>query len=74
MKIIAVIPARYAASRFPAKLMQDLGGVPVIVQTYRTVVATCLFEEVIIATDDNRIAQAIQEEGGQVFILSLIHI
>ena len=42
MKIIAVIPARYAASRFPAKLMQDLGGVPVIVQTYRTVVALSL--------------------------------
>ena len=73
MKIIAVIPARYAASRFPAKLMQDLGGVPVIVQTYRTVVATGLFEEVIIATDDNRIARAIQEEGGQVFISQKEH-
>lgn len=67
MKIIAVIPARYAASRFPAKLMQDLGGVPVIVQTYRTVVQTGLFSEVIIATDDDRIAQAIEQEGGQVF-------
>ena len=67
MKIIAVIPARYAASRFPAKLMQDLGGVPVIVQTYRTVDQTGLFSEVIIATDDDRIAQVIQKEGGKVF-------
>ena len=73
MKIIAVIPARYAASRFPAKLMQDLGGVPVIVQTYRTVVATGLFEEVIIATDDNRIAQAVEQEGGKVFISQQEH-
>lgn len=73
MKIIAVIPARYAASRFPAKLMQDLGGVPVIVQTYRTVVATGLFEEVIIATDDDRIAQVIQQEGGKVFISQQEH-
>lgn len=73
MKIIAVIPARYAASRFPAKLMQDLGGVPVIVQTYRTVVTTGLFEEVIIATDDDRIAQVIQQEGGKVFISQQEH-
>ena len=58
---------------FPAKLMQDLGGIPVIVQTYRTVVATGLFEEVIIATDDDRIAQVIQQEGGKVFISQQEH-
>ena len=73
MKIIAVIPARYAASRFPAKLMQDLGGVPVIVQTYRTVVATGLFQEVIVATDNDRIAQAIKKEEGQIFISQKQH-
>ena len=67
MKSIAVIPARYAAQRFPGKLMQDLGGVPVIVQTYRTVVATGLFDQVVVATDDDRIATAIQSEGGEVF-------
>ena len=67
MKSIAVIPARYAAQRFPGKLMQDLGGVPVIVQTYRTVVATGLFDQVVVATDDDGIATAIQSEGGEVF-------
>ena len=45
MKCIAMIPARYAASRFPAKLMQDLGGKPVIVRTYEATVATQLFED-----------------------------
>lgn len=73
MKIIAVIPARYAASRFPAKLMQDLGGVAVIVQTYRTVVQTALFSEVIVATDDHRIAHLIEQEGGTVFMSQKEH-
>ena len=68
MKTIAVIPARYAAQRFPGKLLQDLGGVPIIVQTYRTVLATQLFDEVLVATDDSRIAEAIQKEGGSVFM------
>lgn len=73
MKIIAVIPARYAASRFPGKLLQALGEVPVIVQTYRTVVATDLFSEVLVATDDKRIAKVIQDEGGKVFMSQKNH-
>lgn len=73
MKIIAVIPARYAASRFPGKLLQPLGEVPVIVQTYRTVVATALFSEVLVATDDERIAKVIQDEGGKVFMSQKNH-
>lgn len=51
LKIIAVIPARYASTRFPAKLIQDLGGKPVVVQTYLATVATQLFDEVLVATD-----------------------
>ncbi len=73
MRIIAVIPARYAAARFPGKLMQDLGGKPVIVQTYRTVCATHLFDEVLVATDDIRIAEAIEAEGGKVFMSKKEH-
>jgi len=42
MKIIAVIPARYASTRFPAKLMQDLGGKTVILKTYEVATNKCL--------------------------------
>ena len=73
MKIIAVIPARYEASRFPGKLLAPLGGIPVIVQTYRTVVQTQLFDEVLVATDDNRIAKVIEAEGGKVFLSQKPH-
>jgi len=65
MKIIAMIPARYAASRFPGKLMQDLGGKPVIVRTYQAAVATRLFDEVYVVTDSTKIYETIVREGGQ---------
>ena len=66
MKVIAMIPARYGATRFPAKLMQDLCGKPVIVHTYQRVKDTQLFEEVYVVTDDDRIEKAISEVGGRV--------
>ena len=61
-----MIPARYGATRFPAKLMQDLCGKPVIVHTYERVADTRLFDEVYVVTDDDRIEKAIQEVGGKV--------
>ena len=67
MKIIAVIPARYEASRFPGKLMQLLGDKTVIAHTYQNVVATKLFSEVIVATDNDSIQKEIEAIGGQVF-------
>ena len=51
MKIIAVIPARYASTRFPAKLMQDLVGKTVIQRTYEAAVNTGLFDDVFVVTD-----------------------
>ena len=60
-----MIPARYAASRFPGKLMQDLGGKPVIVRTYQAAVATGLFDEVYVVTDSNKIFETIVNEGGK---------
>ena len=65
---IALIPARYASTRLPAKLMLDLGGAPVIVRTYQAVKATGLFDQVYVVTDHEAIAQAIQEAGGEVLI------
>jgi len=66
MKLIAMMPARYGATRFPAKLMQDLCGKPVIVHTYERVADTRLFDEVYVVTDDDRIEKVIREVGGKV--------
>ena len=63
--IIAVIPARYAATRFPAKLIQQLGGKSVIRHTYDNTVAIGLFSEVIVATDSEIIFNEITNNGGK---------
>ncbi len=60
-----MIPARYAASRFPAKLMQDLSGKPVIVRTYEAVLNTGLFDDVFVVTDSSIIFDTIAEFGGK---------
>lgn len=64
-KVIAMIPARYAASRFPAKLMQVLGNKTVIRHTYDNTVATGLFDEVIVITDSAIIFDEINSNGGK---------
>jgi 3-deoxy-manno-octulosonate cytidylyltransferase (CMP-KDO synthetase) len=64
MNVIAMIPARYSASRFPGKLMKDLGGKPVIVRTYEAAKSTNLFDEVYIVTDSDLIFNTIHEAGG----------
>ncbi|WP_434036158.1 3-deoxy-manno-octulosonate cytidylyltransferase [Formosa sp. 4Alg 33] len=65
MKIISMIPARYSASRFPGKLMQDLGGKTVILRTYEATVATHLFDDVIVVTDSDIIYKEIIDNGGK---------
>ena len=60
-----MIPARYAASRFPAKLMQDLSGKPVIVRTYEAALNTGLFDDVFVVTDSSIIFDTIAEFGGK---------
>ncbi|MEM9648371.1 MAG: 3-deoxy-manno-octulosonate cytidylyltransferase, partial [Bacteroidota bacterium] len=60
-----MIPARYQASRFPAKLMQDLNGKPVIVRTYEAAVQTGLFDEVYVVTDSEVIFDVISGIGGK---------
>lgn len=65
MKVIAMIPARYAASRFPGKLMKDLCGKPVIIRTYEATKKTNLFDEVYVVTDSDIIYNTIIEYGGK---------
>jgi len=68
MKIIAMIPARYSATRFPGKLMKNLGGKTVILTTYEATVNTNLFDEVYVVTDSEIIFNNISEAGGKVIM------
>lgn len=61
-----MIPARYAASRFPGKLMQPLAGKAVIRHTYDATVATGLFDDVMVVTDSAIIFTEIEAAGGKV--------
>lgn len=65
MKVIAVIPARYAATRFPAKLMKMLGEQPVIAHTYASVAGSGLFDDVFVVTDSELIFEEIVSRGGK---------
>tara|TARA_B100001063_G_C16773150_1_gene563081 strand:- start:369 stop:1082 length:714 start_codon:yes stop_codon:yes gene_type:complete len=60
-----MIPARYSASRFPGKLMQNLAGKSVILRTYEATVATNLFSEVYVVTDSDIIYNEIVNNGGK---------
>ncbi len=68
-----MIPARYAATRFPAKLMQLLGNKTVIRHTYDNTVATGLFEEVYVVTDSDIIFQEINNNGGKAIMSKKNH-
>lgn len=73
MKSIALIPARYAATRFKGKLMAELKGKTVIRHTYDATVATGLFDEVIVATDSEIIFQEITSHSGKAVITTGEH-
>lgn len=66
MKNIAVIPARFAASRFPGKLMQRIGEKTIIRMVYENAVAMNLFDEVLVVTDSDEIMNEILSAGGTV--------
>ncbi|HET9826815.1 MAG TPA: NTP transferase domain-containing protein, partial [Chitinophagaceae bacterium] len=65
MKKVAMIPARYDATRFPGKLMQMLGDKTVILRTYEATLATKLFDDVIVVTDSDIIFNEIVSHGGK---------
>lgn len=72
-KTIAMIPARYAATRFPAKLMQPLGSKTVIRHTYENTLATDLFDEVVVVTDSEIIFDEIRSHGGKALMSEKEH-
>lgn len=71
MKFLAIIPARYASTRFPAKPLALLGGKPMIQHVYERV--SNILENVVVATDDQRIYDAVISFGGKVVMTSTEH-
>lgn len=73
VKIVALIPARYAATRFPGKLMQVLAGKTIIRHTYDNTVATGLFDEVYVVTDSTIIYNEMVDHGGKAIMSKKEH-
>ncbi len=71
MRYIAIIPARYASTRFPAKPLAILGGKPVIRRVYEQVAG--VMDETVVATDDSRIYDAVLAFGGKAEMTSTTH-
>lgn len=71
MKFLAIIPARYASTRFEGKPLADLGGQTVIERCYRRVKSAV--EDVVVATDDLRILHAVEAFGGKAVMTSTAH-
>ena len=71
LKFIAIIPARYASTRFPGKPLAKLGGKPVIQRVYERV--TSVISNAVVATDDERIYAAVESFGGKVVMTSENH-
>jgi len=73
MKIIGIIPARYASSRFPGKPLIDLNGKSMIQRVYEGVKKSHLLSDVVVATDDQRIVDEVLRFGGKVVLTSDTH-
>ena len=70
---VVIIPARYASTRFPGKVLADLAGKPVIRHVYERVVSAERVHRTVVATDDYRVADAVVSFGGEVVMTSPKH-
>jgi 3-deoxy-manno-octulosonate cytidylyltransferase (CMP-KDO synthetase) len=73
-KVVAIIPARFASTRFPGKPLVDLGGKSMIQRTYERVKAVEGFDRIVIATDDQRIFDASLAFGAEVMMTAESHL
>jgi 3-deoxy-manno-octulosonate cytidylyltransferase (CMP-KDO synthetase) len=71
--VVAIIPARYQSSRLPGKALADIGGKPMIEHVYRRTAAATSITSVIVATDDERILEAVRGFGGVACMTSPDH-
>jgi 3-deoxy-manno-octulosonate cytidylyltransferase (CMP-KDO synthetase) len=72
--VIAIIPARYQSSRLPGKALADIGGRPMIEHVYRRAAAASSVSSVLVATDDERILEAVRAFGGAACMTSPDHL
>lgn len=68
-KVIGIIPSRYVSRRFPGKPLALLGGIPIIVRVMQQAQKSSIVDEIIVATDDNRIADTVTKHGGKAVII-----
>lgn len=73
MKILGIIPARYASTRFPGKPLVDIKGKSMIQRVYEQSCKASLLSDVVVATDDERIEAAVKRFGGKVVMTSSSH-
>ncbi len=73
MKVVAIIPARYASTRFPGKVLVPINGKPMIQWVWERASMAEKVDEVMVATDDERVAEAVSEFGGRVVMTSDHH-
>ena len=73
MRILCVIPARYASTRLPGKPLRDIAGKPMICRVYDRAAKARTLSGVIVATDDERILRAVEEHGGRAMMTAREH-
>ena len=71
--VVAIIPARYHSTRLPGKALADIGGRPMIEHVYRRAAEAQGVDAVVVATDDSRIASAVEAFGGIVRMTQTTH-
>jgi len=72
-KIIGVIPSRYSSTRLPAKPLKDIAGIPMIIHVLKRAQMSEVLDEVIVATDDQRIFDMVEKYGGKVMMTDMSH-
>ena len=73
MKVLCIIPARYASTRLPGKPLRDIAGKPMIVRVYERTTQAKRVQDVVVATDDERIRTAVEEHGGRAVMTRTDH-
>lgn len=72
-KVLAVIPARYASTRLPGKVLAEVGGQPLVMHAYERARAATLVDDVVVATDDERVVKALAPLGAKVIMTRADH-
>lgn len=71
--VVAIIPARFASSRLPGKLLLPVGGKPLLIHTVEQAMQSRLVDRVVVAADDERIIRAVRAEGYEAVMTSVSH-